>query len=713
MAKTGGTAVVKIATTLYKSNSIKSKKLRVLKAGEKVNVQHYNHKDWFCKCYSAEGTLGYALYKVNGNIHISGPGVTAAVQAHIDAGEDGKGYSTTSGDAIRNLIGTGTVKKDAYVRKTASKMGAVVGTIKAGTKINSITKIDGNSGWCYVNNVKGVLKNNTSGNMSGYVQFKTTSTTFIKITSINIDDKSTLDAVNSNKNITTSTDINGSTGSGSNDISSADVAETISGISGSSTFIPESIDNYEDETDYEAFSDRYSSYTTASSFVTSLRGVYGMPYQFSGIVDPKLTANGLYGRLYADRILSKMPLLIMSPGIPRYMPDYSSETGQNFLTAAVYKGIDNLSEFVGNLFEGNEEKKDGKFYTFQHNWKDYFECVNVLLKYMSIYLGEDNTIVPKGNGGYSKLQDMHWANYQSSYIGEQTTANRAVGFYVDSESQISESFNNSTGQSSFAQSVNSVNDLSREIGFLMGGATGTSFNELLDNNFDDAYQQIESFMGKFQQVLPGLLVSRLKNTMDTIKVGGQLVFPEIWNDSDFSRSYDINMKLRTPDGDNLSWFMNIGVPLGHLLGFVLPKQLGYNGIQSPFLVRAYYKGFFNVNMGIISSMSISRGDKSKWNLQGLPLEVDVSFTIKDLYQSLSMSPENDIVGLSKNVDEMDYIANLCGININKPDIMRAIELNVEKYRDLAIDTLTLNHGFKGVSQTIDNIKSSLYDKIRN
>ena len=705
--KTGGTAEVKISTTLYKSNSTSSTRLKTLKAGTKVRVMHYNHKDWFCKCYAPDGTLGYALYKINGNIHISGPGVTAAVEAHKKAGDGTKGYITTSGESITNLSGTGTVKNAVTVRKTASKVGTIVGTIPAKTIVN-LTKINGNTGWCYVNNAMGLDTNKKQKKLSGYIQYKTSSTTYVKVNSLkNIKDASTLNAVNSNKKVSSVTDKT------SNNNAQETIEETaediVSGdVSGTSTYIPESIDTYEDITHYEAFSSKYEDYTTAESFVTSLRGIYGMPYQFSKIVDPKLTSSGLYGRLYSDRILSKMPLLLMSSGIPRYMPDYSSEKPENLLEAVVYKGIDNLTDFFQEL---SDEKGDGRFYTFQHEWEDYYKFVNTMLRHMAIYLGIGDVLVPTGNSGYCSLETMEWANYQSSYLGDVSGAPRAVGFYVDSESQMSESFNNATSKSQFADAVNGVNDLSREIGFLMGGATGTSFNELIDNNFDDAYQQIQNFMNKYQQVLPGLLISRLKNTMQTIKVGGQLVFPEIWNDSDFSRSYDINIKLRTPDGDNLSWYMNIAVPMMHLLGFVLPRQLGYNGIQSPFLVRAYYKGFFNVNMGIITSMNISRGDKSKWNLQGLPLDVDISFSIKDLYQSLSMTPSDDIVGLSKNVDELDYLANLCGINVNKPDIMRAIELNLNNFKNIGLDNITFNRGFLGVSQFIDNTQIKIYEKL--
>src|SRR5699024_7465962 len=112
-------------------------------------------------------------------------------------------------------------------------------------------------------------------------------------------------------------------------------------------------------------------------------------------------------------------------------------------------------------------------------------------------------------------------------------------------------------------------------------------------------------------------------------------------DSDFSNSYDISIKLRTPDGDKLSWFLNIYVPLAHLICLTAPREAsdaGPNGYISPFLVRGFYKGLFNCDMGIITNLSITRGREKAWTLDGLPTEVDVSMELKDLYKMLAITP---------------------------------------------------------------------------
>ena len=171
----------------------------------------------------------------------------------------------------------------------------------------------------------------------------------------------------------------------------------------------------------------------------------------------------------------------------------------------------------------------------------------------------------------------------------------------------------------------------------------------------------------------------LATQLTSVVTGGRLVFPKIWSNSSFSRSYDINIKLRSPDMDPASLFMNIIAPLCHILGFVQPKMIKQNpnGYMSPFLVRCCYKGFFNIDMGIITNASITKGDDGQWSPQGIPTTVDVSLTITDLYETMSMTASSGILGAFDTMDntaQMDYLMTMCGVNIYKPEISRMIDL---------------------------------------
>ena len=81
-------------------------------------------------------------------------------------------------------------------------------------------------------------------------------------------------------------------------------------------------------------------------------------------------------------------------------------------------------------------------------------------------------------------------------------------------------------------------------------------------------------------------------------------------------------------------------------------------------------------MGIITGLSFRKGEDGEWTDDGLPTVVEVSMDIKDLYSGLFMSKQKAISDLSifSNIAELDYIANMCGININEPDVRRTVEM---------------------------------------
>ena len=111
------------------------------------------------------------------------------------------------------------------------------------------------------------------------------------------------------------------------------------------------------------------------------------------------------------------------------------------------------------------------------------------------------------------------------------------------------------------------------------------------------------------------------------------------------------------------------------MALCLPRSEYTNSYTTPFLVRGFYKGMFNIDMGIITEMSFQKGKDGGWTKDGLPTVVEVSFTIQDLYSALSMTSEGNMYkGITlQNISELDYIANLCGVNINEPDTWRMID----------------------------------------
>ena len=170
----------------------------------------------------------------------------------------------------------------------------------------------------------------------------------------------------------------------------------------------------------------------------------------------------------------------------------------------------------------------------------------------------------------------------------------------------------------------------------------------------------------------GLLGALASGISSTVIQGGKLMFPEIWSDSSYSRDYSINLKLVSPDNDDYSILLNILAPLVHIIGLVAPHNVDVNGYISPFIVRVFYKGVFSCPMGLIQSVSFTKGGEGNWSQSGLPTVVDVSISIKELYSTMSIGQSG--TGMEVNTSQMDYLANLCGINIMEPDLRRQFYL---------------------------------------
>ena len=80
-------------------------------------------------------------------------------------------------------------------------------------------------------------------------------------------------------------------------------------------------------------------------------------------------------------------------------------------------------------------------------------------------------------------------------------------------------------------------------------------------------------------------------------------------------------------------------------------------------------------MGIITNCSITLGKENTWNKSGLPTVVEVSMTIQNLYNKLAMTDMTNMkYGMMNNIAEMDFLANLCGINYNVPDSVRYVKM---------------------------------------
>lgn len=445
--------------------------------------------------------------------------------------------------------------------------------------------------------------------------------------------------------------------------------------------------------------------------ISNIRGIFGMPYQFMVSTDPRLSnKTDALGRKYAKEIVASMPLLLITPGTPRFMGKYGKKDKESV-----------LEQFIGYAAGHEENIKDlilgedfGKYYTLEYAYNEYYKYVNPMCRFAARYMNLQDV---KIDG--VKLDSFRWAENTNDNFNKLFTVYRGcTAWYCDSDTQISDTFTNSTTPSMIGDKINSLSDYGRELQFLLGTAkseTGLALDkftsaENLTTNMSNVNNFIDGVLGNSSSV--GGIFKTLTNSVQTVVAGGKLVFPELWGGSEFSRSYDIKLKLVSPDGDDLSVYLNIIVPILHLLGLVLPREaVKSHGYISPFLVRAYYKGLFNVDMGIITDMSITKGKESAWTPSGVPTTVDVSFTIKDLYNDMYMTNMDGMkYKMMNNIILLDYIGNLCGININETDVIRGIDMYfTQNIKNRITDTWHLKI-WGALDQWVTNRWASIFSK---
>lgn len=445
---------------------------------------------------------------------------------------------------------------------------------------------------------------------------------------------------------------------------------------------------------------------------STVRGIHGMPYQFLPIVDNRIDNNKMdtFGRKYAEKIVARMPILIMTPGVPKFMSGYNQNTIRDVIEEFLHKSGGSGRAGLDNLID-----KDGRYYSFQIEYQKYFQYVNAMMKALAIYMGIENEEI---NG--VKLKNFDWYSHIEADLSKLIRYTKCVAFYIDSDKQITESFSNDTTESMLKSSINGLSDYAREAQFLLGtssyamnsGAIANGVNAIGSENLDQNIQEVNNFIDNVM-IGNGNIFSRITSNVQTLVAGGKLIFPELWSDSSKGgSSFDVNIKLTCPDPTPIGLLLDIMLPIVLLICMTAPRAATANGYTSPFLVRAFYKGMFNVDMGIITNLNIQKGAEGSWSREGIPTVADVSFTIKDLYSSLTISrDEGGKNGIINNIALLDYLANMAGININEIDLHRQVELYLAYNGITRIRDALRYDIFRGFEQWKDNLASNIWNNL--
>ncbi len=244
-------------------------------------------------------------------------------------------------------------------------------------------------------------------------------------------------------------------------------------------------------------------------------------------------------------------------------------------------------------------------------------------------------------------------------IGNKVTT---VDFMVEPTS-FQEEFSNDTAPSMVEQGVDALKDsIGSEIAWITNSHADTGMvggiMEFLGSGIETATVAIA---GLTENVTGGFMGGLFSGAVSSVK-GQKMIYPEIYKKSNSSMNYGFKVLLTSPYGDVYNYYMNILVPLMHLIALVSPRMVTANTVASPYIVQAYIPGQCTCQLGIISQMTITKNPSgNRVSVNGFPLEVEVNFTIKELYNAMSISPANDPASFLFNETLNDYMANLSGL----------------------------------------------------
>lgn len=238
-------------------------------------------------------------------------------------------------------------------------------------------------------------------------------------------------------------------------------------------------------------------------------------------------------------------------------------------------------------------------------------------------------------------------------------------FRVDYTGSVSESFSNSVRESDISSKANSVASQARSTKFtfaggnVVGGALGAAVGVATD------------VVGGF---ITGTLDSMQFSGLLGLAGGSFVDIPKHWDSSSANlpkSSYTI--QLRSPYGNVVSQMQNLYIPLAMLLAGALPLSTGKQSYTSPFILEIYDRGRNQTRLGMIDSLSVTRGTTNLgFDRNGNAMGIDVSFSIVDMSSIMHMQMSKGFVSLTDDngiFDEetvfSDYMNTLSSLGLKE------------------------------------------------
>jgi hypothetical protein len=400
------------------------------------------------------------------------------------------------------------------------------------------------------------------------------------------------------------------------------------------------------------------------------RAILGLPPRFPDLSDPS-------ARVYTETFLNNANIVTFVPGKPTFVPGNlanekyeaykalmreSNEDRNNDLDGLFSNQADNEPELNKDYYKDNmalsnvKSERDLRFYSFSPDMYEYRRILNVLLN----EVGGKMVGLALGGRNISKYLDLS----QDGYFG--------FNVWMESSTSISESAANTIGDSMLAGTVKGVSEKAREAAFLSGMDTD-AVNARLGQSYDKSFGQdvldtVQSAASSVAGLFGGNKASSAVNAES-------ILYPKMWKESTFDKSYNLSFKFISPYGNPKAIFENVYIPFLSLLAIALPRQTKPDAYKSPMLLRLDCPGYFNCDMGMVTSFTFVKGGSDNlWTANGYPRCIDVSMTISDMYPTLSAAVNMALI--RENLGMSAFLDNMAGLSMYKVNLVEQLSSRI-------------------------------------
>jgi len=296
----------------------------------------------------------------------------------------------------------------------------------------------------------------------------------------------------------------------------------------------------------------------------------------------------------------------------------------------------------------------------------YIEYISGWLKSESSVSADAKLDDARNGAPVTEGESVSWRDHLVSALNDGA---EFATFRVDADGSVGESFSNQVGQPEVASKFNSTSSSTRM----------TKFNFSGMNIGDGALASaIEGLGNGVRDFAMGLADGIGASGLASLAGGAFVDIPNTWTGSTASLPrMNYTMSLTSPYGNKLSQMFNIYLPLSMILAAALPLSTGKSSYTSPFILELYDKGRAQTRLGIIDSLSITRGTSNlPFDNNGNAMAIDVSFSVIDLSTIVHMpiakgfslsspisSTINNVLGDDSTFS--DYMAVLGGLSLQE------------------------------------------------